>query len=270
MGVSDSVKRAVARKLIHEAMERAKRQMCNGVIPVYGQSADSKVTHLGSAFLLKHREASFCVTAAHLVDDRRKYRLLIPMPSSLLVELRGDAVSTVAPKANRDNDRYDIAVVKLDDELARQLPQTYFISPSECSSETILNRGHHCMVFGFPNARNANIDAVQKVVRNPMRLSYGGVARRNDKIAFKLGLKGNDNLLIRYTTKSQDEHGNRVTALHPRGVSGGMILDLGHIEDRSFKPLLAGVFIEYFKQHSSAVGTKIEIVLQIIERAFCR
>ena len=121
------------------------------------------------------------------------------------------------------------------------------------------------MVFGFPNSKNNDIDHTKRTVR-VKKYSYGGIARRNPGVSAKLKLVGDDHLLIRHITKSQDEHGTLGRSISPRGVSGGAVLDLGHIEDRTCDARLAGIFIEYHQEHGFAVGTKIESVFAAIER----
>jgi hypothetical protein len=108
-----------------------------------------------------------------------------------LIELEGDAIATVAPEGNRNLDRYDLAAIKLAPALVTKLGSVRYVQTKECSSEKIFEKSHHCMVFGFPNSKNNDIDRAKRTVRTN-KYSYGGFVRHNAAVSAKLKLQGND------------------------------------------------------------------------------
>jgi len=84
----------------------------------------------------------------------------------------------------------------------------------------------------------------------------------------ELGISGDDHLVIGHRKHSKDEKGNKVSSYALHGFSGGAVIDLGKISDPAVaagvtpcEPRLAGLFIEYYREHQAIVATRIDTVL---------
>lgn len=259
------------------AMERAKE--CSEIVGkeflpalriIYGVSERHTPTPIGSCFFLKVDDRHILVTAAHVVDHN-KYTTLLIGDTSGLIPINGDFESTIPLDGNRDNDPYDFSFWALPDRIVGKLTSPLFIERDQISHNRGRLDGRQFLVMGYPISQNKTLDVKEKKVK-AAAWTYQGIHVENSKLAAALRVSGNEHFFIKYERRAGTYDGKVENAISPRGVSGGVLLDLGMPDPSNLAPetrcigLLAGLGLEYRPNFKAMVFLRIEIVLEQIRR----
>lgn len=260
----------VARDLLQTGSEDARTRFGDSIVPIYGATSTSQPEHLGSAILMELSEGRFVLTAAHVLDHGDNTTLYLGASSAgKLVAIVADAHVTVAPGDNRDEDRADFALIKVDPTLAVALANEKFIVEDQISRSVSdpSKRTYTCL--GFPNSKN-RITGYQGQSITPKLGIYTSVGRPPEK--FPERANGEYHLLVDHDQKwSCDDAGNRVNSMNLHGFSGGAIIDLGEMGDPNgletpYEPKLAALFIEGHRDEKVIIGTRVSKIIEALRK----
>jgi hypothetical protein len=99
-------------------------------------------------------------------------------------------------------------------------------------------------------------------------LGFGSVASRDEHLAKKWKISGDDHFFVKYDKRCRDPQGLIVKSVIPTGMSGGALFDLGLVTALNIgsssmpEPKLSGVLIEHKKDRKRLVAVKIGLVLR--------
>jgi hypothetical protein len=250
-------------------MQMAYRQFGRAIRPLYYAKDNGRPAQLGSCVLVRFRKKSVLVTAAHVIDNNATTSLYIPIKGKL-TRLEGSGVATTAPNGDRARDRLDFCIVELPSKLASDLHDATFIEEGDIASNLIDPHGRGFMALGYPNSRNKKIDHTSRHIR-PRVHSYGATVVHDEKFLNKLGLSGEDHILIKYERQSRDPGGEIVNSIKPVGMSGGALLDLGNLATpRSIAGLaplrfsLSGLLIEFHQPENRIVAVRSQTIFSVL------
>jgi hypothetical protein len=256
----------VIRERMIACSDKALAQFKDAVRPVYGSSPDGRPEQLGSCILLKIAGKPCLMTAAHLIDSNSYTSLYVGGKNVTLIE--AEFSTSPAPGGNRKNDRYDFAIAELTTSFVTNLGGVRFIRDDEISSSAVPTTGHLFCCLGYPNSQNRRVDVSAKSIR-PRRGRYVSNTTDRPELLKKLEVSGEHHLFIDHRKYSKDDGGNRVSSYALSGFSGGAVIDLGRLSSPEVatgvvpcEPRLAGLFIEYYKDHQTIVATRIDIILR--------
>lgn len=219
-------------------------------LPIYTGDR-GKPDQIGTGFVLECFSKAYFVTAAHVVDQCDENGLFIGLAPSF-VAFSGSGVITETSHPKREDDRYDLAVFRLDAAMRTTLSHVKVIPEWAVEWRRIPVNGHLYSAIGYPNSRNKKPHSQQAKLR-ATRLIYTNAATEGGVPATLDGLPqgGEHHILLPYDKRALDASGAKVDAIAPKGLSGGPLWDLGRIasphtleSDGAPDIRLAGVVIE--------------------------
>jgi hypothetical protein len=268
MGMAD-----ISRERIDELSEHAASIFRQSVLPIYGSTLNGNPEHIGSCIALRLDEDPYLLTAAHVLDWNKDTSLYVGHDELRLISMEFSA--TARPNGDRNADRFDFALGKIPDCDIHALSGVKFITENQIDRSVGYVSGRVYTSIGYPNSKNKKIDNQNKNVRaEPLQLT--GIVKVGAKLAQDLGVSGEDHIFISQNAKySTDPAGRRISAVRLNGMSGGAVINLGKIADpevlagcKNPTPLLAGLFIEFYKDYGTIVATKLDTILKARETMF--
>lgn len=256
----------VIRERMIACSDKALAQFKSAICPIYGSTPNGEPEQLGSCLLLEIAGKPCLMTAAHLIDSNSNTNLYVGGKALTLIETEFSV--SPAPGGNRNNDRYDFAIAELTSAFVAELGSVRFIRDDEISSSVTPTTGHLYCCLGYPNSQNRRIDTTTKKI-TPRRGRYVSNTADRSELLKKLKISGKHHLIIDHRKYSKDDGGNRVSSYALSGFSGGAVIDLGKLSTPKVatgiipcEPRLAGLFIEYYKDHQAIVATRIDTILK--------
>ncbi len=258
-----SPERKQLRARMNELADRAKTRFRASVRTIHGVTDGGEPEHIGSCILLDLRGSKVLLTAAHVADWNATTMLYVG-GSSGTVPIETPFLKTDAPNGRRDDDVYDFAATKLSDTAVAQLGDGY-ITEGDILLYPNIEPGHLYTALGYPNSKHKRLDRVKKSI--PLHLfSYSSTSRLDDKLA--TWGEGKHHLFLSYQKHSRSEDGLKVASISPRGLSGGLVIDVGKPSDpRVYRdetcpvPKLAGMTIALWKQHQVLICTRMFCII---------
>ncbi len=105
----------------------------------------------GSCVLLELGEGRFLISAAHVLDDRRQHRLVIPTGTKLAGLQGQEVVRVFATAARTDAEDYvDVGVVRLGPDLQAAIPGASFLRWAELDHAPRVPTGDAFCLVGYP------------------------------------------------------------------------------------------------------------------------
>ncbi|MDG2991688.1 serine protease [Candidatus Synechococcus calcipolaris G9] len=256
---------------VNECAEKIGKQYLPCVRPIYGSTITGVPQLIGTCFLMRWKNTSFLVTAAHVIDENESSTLYVGVRDTL-VEIVGDFHATNKPMAQRSNDRYDFAFLKVTKQFHATLGDVSYIECNAISQKQVDSHGRVYMAMGYPASQNKKVNVVEKSLK-PKIWKYWSTAASMTNLAQELDVSGSDHVFITYNHKqSRNFEGSIINSIKPHGASGGVLIDLGMLGLKNLAPdfecagLVAGVLIEEHKNHNAIVAVKIGPVLDAMEK----
>lgn len=243
--------------VINAALTRPRSAIC----PLF-RPLRSAVEQFASGVFIQIGTARFLLTAAHVTDEQD---IMIPGREGL-VDLVGHYSYTRRPlSGERLGDRYDIAFVRLDDELAADLhPVFTFLDAPDAGLDDLMTPGDAYSVIGFPARRSSTSGRFAET--SLLTLTGSGVPATQYEA---LGFSTRHHLVLQFRRKKalDSVSGRRTPPCLPEGMSGGGIFawskELPAL--RHFgSPHLAGIVHGYDASKSVFLGTRLLCYLRCI------
>jgi len=242
-------------------LRRPKASIC----PIFKEIRDGP-EQFGSGVFLQVGGAHFLLTAAHVTDERHATRLLVPSKTGF-INLFGLFIETNAKNRSRNDDKLDVAVVRLTDDFVSRLHDDFlFLEHADCDLEETTTAGDAYTVIGWPARRSARQG--DRVFTDLFSLSGEGVA---DHRFQQLSLDPVHNVIVQYRMNRAVDYSTMLKRQfgNPEGMSGGGIFawnkelpKLSALE----QPKLIGVITEYHPHKNVFVGTRLHAYLVAMHR----
>lgn len=239
------------------------------ICPLWEATDRDRPKLAGTATLLDFGKARFLVTAAHVIDhDKRSVIQPYFFDGSKLAELPPGFVHTPMPASGtREDDRIDIAFLRLDNATADLLALTFYFLPFGCiDAGDKISPSRHYMFTGYPKSRSHLFSPRDHKMRAKAHSFTGHTLA--PKAIRGMGFDPDMHVVVNFKRNEMtDETGKVVTAPDPDGISGGAVW-YGD-GDRSNWPTgeglhLVGIGIANPSEHSALIGTRIHFLLESI------
>lgn len=228
------------------------------LVPIFIETEVPKqIKQVGTGVFLDFQSAPFLLTAAHVTDELKSGKLLVPTVSGLS-EIEGyHAHIDLLPELTRNDDCIDMAYFRLTSNFARSLCAYFYplIGKTELISSS-LELGV-VSVVGYPASKGK---------RNAFKFTselfyYRGVAS-GQEVYERYDLHHDGNIIIHFHKKRavNPENGKSMNPPSPRGVSGGAIFSWpqGHEFSQDWsKPKLVGILHSYKAKEGLFIGTTL-------------
>jgi hypothetical protein len=169
-------------------------------------------------------------TAAHIADEITKGGILFvagPVRLELVPILGGRVKATTPPGGIRRLDHSDCAFWRVPDGVVEDLGQANFLGASRLSHNRASQEHRYYTALGYAVSRNeGRVDHVQQTI-TAVPSMHTSNAVSEPALARKLRTSGDGHIFVRFAKKGQDADRATVNTFHPKGFSGGALLDLG-------------------------------------------
>ena len=259
----------IFREELKERVDQLSPRYLLSVRPIYGSTSSGRPDHIGSAVLFKVDSHHFLITAAHVIDWKKEATLYVGGEKEF-IELRGDCYSTVHESGDREKDKYDFAILKLNFNIVSKFGDIRFITPNQTNPNDFIKRGRVYLALGYPNTKNRKFDNnLKKTTSNP--LIYSSVITDNQNLYYELGVQQYTHALLKFDKKRvKDESGQIVISPNPTGASGGGLFYIGDFADPdTYAPgpvegKLVGILIEWHSSKKVIMAVRVSTIIETI------
>jgi hypothetical protein len=259
------------RAFINRITDEATPIVAASTVALYGVQNDEPVQN-GSGVLLRIADAGLLISAAHVLDYAtiHKFPHLIGTTggADLIPLERVEVLASGMPASgDRDDDPFDIGVVRLQPEVVERLEQhKRFLRLHQIDPLVGQDRGNYYFVYGFPFALAKN-DPERHIAR-VTSLRYGTVAHHDARVDVSGFDPDRDLVLSQPPNGNIDSEGNAVELPRLKGISGCGLWRLSRPEvqpQRWTTDSVQLVGIEHTVLRNQYIrGTRIAIVNRLI------
>lgn len=227
--------------------------------------------HLGSGILLKIADSYFLATASHNLEDLNS--LFIPTPPNLYQPIVGKKYRTIGASSVYQDDKIDIAVIKLDEKSVNQISTHYsFLDGQHIEiGHKIAERMAYIMI-GYPKGRTKRNPKDKITKCNPFTYH---TTPKNQQSYKDLGCNPLHHILVEYDINNLNTQkaSGKMPGPKPKGMSGGALFhvpfqkNVGQNDKIMF--YLVGI-LRYFHLNDKKViiATRIDFLTELIRESF--
>jgi hypothetical protein len=254
-------------KILETIASKLTKYTCQLFIDKVGKKEYSQP--FGSGTLFTHNKNYYLLSCAHVLADQKPGSTYIFKSKNEISTIGGENLFTRLPKSNnRDDDKYDFAIVKLNKE----------------TTKAFINRGHKfldeadiltgykpdvkdlAMCIGYP-ANRTKVNTQLKTVEL-MGLKYISQFKILDLTKF--GCNPNFHLFVKYSINNFINRTDKLKARGPKpaGLSGGGVWAIIKNDKNEIDVRLVGILTEYSEKHSVLISTRIDLLIDSIRQKF--
>lgn len=191
----------------------------NSLCPIFLKDfREGNISQIGTGVLVKIAKKVFLLTAAHVTDERKYGVLMVPGKNGLIPIEGYFSTLEIAKGYTRLDDKIDTAYFKLSDNLANNLHQSLkVLLRKDISLTESLIEGDIYTFGGYPCRKSKRENGSH--LTELFSFTGGAAPERKYKL---LGYDRRMNVVIKFNRKKTcTPDGERGTAPHPQGISGG-------------------------------------------------
>jgi len=236
---------------------------------IYFINKKGKPEAVSSAIGLKCQDNYFIVTAAHTLRQF-KNQILGIIPDSQWIELYGEHVYTNSGKI--DEDKFDVGVHRLENNIIQKIgDKMKFFDLANFFPDHEDEVGQSYMVVGHPLSKVKLIHAEGRKHLAPFL--FLSDLNQQDKMFFNQGFNKLTHQFFNYRQRRIYEYMTRkmVQGPEPKGLSGCAIWKVSDLIVNDFRSVQfypTGIVIEYIKEYSVLVVTRINVISELIRQSF--
>ena len=250
----------------HATLAGLERDVQKFVCPIYGIGKDEGKL-IGSGFLLKIKEKTILVTAAHVLEARGDLQLQIP-GQTRIVPFGGTAYSTgFSHAASSATPEPDVAFMVLDTDTMVERPSTATLKPEDLGVDDLPDDRTAYGFVGFPGSENEPLPDF-RFPRNSYY--YGGQPAGKDRYE-RLDYDPRTHFIMAFERERMfdREVGRYITVSEPYGMSGGPVFKLGTFEEidgGAARPRVIALAIQWWQKLDVLVGVRIGLLTESIRQ----
>lgn len=246
---------------LSDALEETKEVANSYTYPVFVTTGNDKPDLIASSVAIQRGGKTYLVTASHVLGEVKKAN--IPFYIGLegqFVAIEGEFTRS----ADSKGDNFDIAFIELKGAFLSE-HRIQYVSEEKILHERIFDNYHLALIHGYPCTKNKQFKALLGgTTFKSSALSYSGKVEKGFSRWSFFNKQDDIHICMKYET-GKDVTGAIVTPPKPQGISGGGFW----IMPNSFTPselYLGGIAIEYYKAAGFVFSTKIQKVIEFIDR----
>lgn len=232
----------------------------DSTFPILQLEGNDAVSIAGTSILVRHRDAVFMVTAAHVLRDNGNANPLFLSFREENIQLDGPALMT--PLA--DSNDFDIAVFDL-----RAHPRLhalfdgYKINSLEHPDTLPPHTRSHYYIFGYPFRKATHDRKAETIKISPLDYITN---EADDDWYVKYGANKESNLLVGYNPKNtSNSKKTKTIAPHPHGASGGPIFRALIDDDDQLIMLIFEGIMTRWKEKKHILSTRKSVIKSFID-----
>jgi hypothetical protein len=179
---------------------------------------DKTLRQFGTGTLLRVADASFLVTAAHVIKEASKLDkgLCITASDGSFVQVHGNWMCSSEGQYETTEDPFDIAVLQLDYNIVERLKDNLFLRLDDVNFDENLSNGIFCL-FGYPSLLSQpSINADTKLILKPFQYATSLYEGKTDMLS---GYQNRFHLLLGANPKeTTDINGRHLVFVNREGI----------------------------------------------------
>ena len=209
-----------------------------------------KTSYVGSSFYVKYKENFFLITAYHVFLEAESF--LVPSSNKRLETLQYDSMATIK------DPNFDLIVLKLSENIKDTQFIPYELFESELDDNFLSPKLY--IAFGFPATK---VHFYNGMMNGHFELFYS--EKENNEEYLRLNKNDNDHLLLQFDKNNVFVNGQKITACHPNGMSGGCVVSL---HSTLLLPIrFEGILIEWdVEKKKTMIATRKQYVKYLLEQ----
>lgn len=220
----------------------------------------------GSGVFIKINNFYFLLTAAHVTDNQHS-NICVGIDNHNVLTLGGEWTGNIAD-GNREDDRIDLAILKLDDVSIEKVKTRYsFLDISEIEVNHNFKSLPFYQLLGYP----ITLSKYKKFKNETKSIPFFYITMPAEKNIYKeLKCDDNINFIIKYDKKNVKNYTNNRIELGPDlfGISGCGLwyipMEFGNGKS-NIKKKLVGIITEWpINKRKYIIGTRIDLFLKAI------
>ncbi|NNE16245.1 MAG: hypothetical protein HKN51_14770 [Saprospiraceae bacterium] len=254
------------REIQHEASKDAYKATCHYLTLDENENPQPH----GSGVFVEIDSEKFLFTAAHVTDDMED-DIYVGIGENEVLKLGGELTRNEAP-GNRDDDKIDIAIMKLSDETIEKLGDQYdFIKQDELGINHEFKELPMYQSVGFPATKSKFNKFKNELKSRPFL--YTTMPAKSE-LYEKLGCQTYSNIIVHYDKKNVKDYrtDQTVTGPDPFGISGsGLWHTPSQVKAKGEKidKLLVGIMTEWPTENRKYwIGTRIDLFTEIVRQKY--
>ena len=256
--------------LADDRVEEAASVLRKRIRPIVIPTAASKPDSIGSSVLLRVGGRTFCVTAAHVLDEVRKAgEGAVMLPNGRIIHIEGP-FHTSSIDGDRVDDRIDVGVVDLGTK-GSQLDADHVLSPEDLAlEERNAPRGTY-LLMGYPVSRNGmKRDRFGNEKFGEILSKFYGT-EPSEEVSSSLGYPRSSHVVVDVDRRKSERDKKQPDGPHVRGLSGAPLWRLPPLTDRiteDLRPKMVAVFTENPDMVGAhLVCTRVAMVTELLRAA---
>lgn len=252
-----------------EANTIAKLSNClsNHVLPLF-QYENGKPKLVGTGFLVSTDLDDYLISAAHVFDELAKgNELFFYIKANTTAKLLGKLLRTeLPPSKNRNDDKLDIGVLKLDKLIRPPYREIlkYSLPINTLIPNALPRDEKQYLIIGFPETKS-RINPIVRELKSKLSI-FRNISAPSSKYQ-ELGLETSNHIVINFEIKRTISPNKAIqTFPKPNGMSGApvwLLYDNNNHNDPEQTPIV-GVLIEHHPYKKVLIATDINIALNLI------
>ena len=256
-------------QLVKSRMNHALQSRKNCHCPIIGANERSKPYLVGTGVVLDIDSKIFIATAAHVFDENEITTIYTFLERKNQI-IEGEIYSTTKPENDRNKDKIDIAIYKVDDDLIPKFRTSYTpVTIEEINVNDIPETKKYYAFIGHPTNKTKPKYGTT-IMKSEVFSYFGTIAPK--KAYDQLSLSTFSHIVVGFDpNKCIDENGTRYNFPKAKGMSGGgvwLLENLNNHSSQSHINKLVGIGIEDHKNPKVIVGTRIGAVVEAIRSKF--
>lgn len=250
---------------INQSLQDRKNCHC----PIIGSDEKSEPYLVGTGVILDFDSQLFIASAAHVFDEKDITTIYTFLDGNLQI-IEGEVYATTKPENDRNKDKVDVAVFRVNDSLMPKFRSSYTpvnIEDIDVHDFPLANK--YYAFIGHP--------------KNKTKLKYGTTTIKRETFSYlgtvapsnayeQLSISPLFHIAIDFDPKKCiDENGSKYNFPKAKGMSGGgvwLLEDMTKHSSKSYVNKLVGIGIEDHKEPKVMVGTRIGAVIEVIKRNY--
>lgn len=261
---------------VSELISRASLQIKKYTPQLYRKRSNEKPIDLdahASAILVKISEYYFLITAGHVYRENNN-----PIPfdevgvlcENTFIVLEGE-IAFADPSLSEINDKIDISVLKLNDEVVKVLSKFHdFLDFKDIDYSHSIVTSPSYLLYGYPVNRSKKRPDQGKIIVNPFSFTtrWSGVKKQQ-----RMNLELHSHVALDFQRRrifSFDDNKRKMGPL-PYGISGSGVWYLPRVAVKKGEEVpvkLVGLLTEWDNFNSAVIGTRIHIITETIRQKF--
>lgn len=229
---------------------------------------DNNPKPCGTGVFVEIESNYFMLTAAHVTDEIEIY---VRTGKNDILKLGGDFIcNRVANQDERKKDKYDIAIVKLDDVSYNKIKDIFDFIPKEQLGINHMDiQSPQYSVVGFPASKSKFNKFKKSIKSSPFIYS---TSPEIDSVYDDLKYNRHFNIIVEFQKENLINHVSKEKAVAPDlyGMSGGGLwfIPIGQTKN-NYKKLLVAIMTDWpTKNRNVMIGTRIDFFTEIIRQKY--